>query len=202
MDELFEKGAYVAQYGENGPLVAMDEYIIERIPNGFKIKSDNTMFGQHGFRQCAEMTVDAQWLMQDLRVIVDDMHIELNVRIDNGSVNLTQKQGQTEETKVLPLQQLNQYFFIYSGALVIPFIWLRGFNFKVFEKVQYQLLPVGLVEVMQIKQTNESDILQFSLNIQVGEMTDFVNIKTDNKGKVLQYESALSKLIIKPQPLC
>lgn len=201
MNGLLEKGSYVAQYGETGALIAMDEYLIEQIPTGFKIQSDNVIFGQNGFRQCAEMLVDDQWLMRKLRVVVEEKNIELNADIDNGSFRIKQSQAQTETTKLIPLQ-LNQYFLIYNGALVMPLIWLRGFNSEYFEKVQFQLLPVGLAEVMQIKQSNTSDIRKFSVNIQVMDFTDFIHITTDHTGRTLLYESALSKLIIKPQLPC
>jgi len=198
MEDLFEKGTYTAQQSKNGALIAMDEYIIERTLNGFKIQSDNVTFGQNGFRQRAEMLVDDQWMMQHLHVVVDDKRIELNASIDKEQVRIIQNQERKEINKLIPLH-ISRYFFIYSGALVIPLIWLRGFDFKSFEKIQYQLLPAGLAEVMQIKKTNVSDTLHFSLNVQLGEINDFINIETDCTGKVILYESALSKLIIKPQ---
>jgi uncharacterized membrane protein len=71
-----------------------------------------------------------------------------------------------------------------------------------FEKIQYQVLPVGTAEVMQIKQPNGSDFLHFSLHMQMGGITGLIRIKTDRAGKILLYESALSKLIIKPQLVC
>lgn len=201
MDGLLEKGTYMAQQGETGALIAMDEFVIEKIPTGFKIQSDNVIFGQNGFRQCAEMFVDDQWMMHHLHIVVNDKNIELNATVDNGNVKITQRQEQTEITKVIPLQ-FNRYFFIYNGALVIPLIGFRGFDFTAFEKMQYQLLPAGLAEVMQIRQTDVSDRLHFSLTIQIGEITDFIKIQTDRAGKILVYESALSKLIIKPQLSC
>jgi len=198
MGELFEKGTYTAQYGETGALIAMDEYIIGRTSDGFKIQSNNNIFGQNGFRQLAEIEVDDQWMMQRLHIAVVDKNIELNANFDNGSVRIIQSHEQKEVSKLIPLQ-FSQYIFIYNGALVIPTVWLRGFDFNSFEKTQYQLLPAGMAEVKQIKQTNESDRLHFSLNLQVNGITDIVNITTDYAGKVILYESALSKLRIKPQ---
>lgn len=201
MDELLEQGTYVAQQGEVGALIAMDEYRIEKAPNGYKIQSDNVVFGQNGFSQFAEMIVDDQWMMQDLHIVVNDKDIELNVTVEDRNVRIKQRQKQTEVTKEISLQ-FNQYFFLYSGALAIPLIWLRGFDFSFLEKMQYQVLPIGMAEVMQIKQENISDTRLFSLNIHIGEMSDFINIQTDQSGKVLLYESALSRLIIKPQLVC
>jgi hypothetical protein len=198
MCKLIEKGTYLAQQGETGVLVAIDEYMIEKEQNGYKIRSDNVIFGSNGFQQSAEIFVDNKWMMTYLHIEIDSQNIELTANIENGNAMITQRQRQKKIEKVIPLQ-LKQYFFIYSGGLIIPMIWLRGFDFLTFNKIQYQLLPIGVAEVMQIKQNKISDVLHFSLTMQIGEITDYINIKTNQEGKVLLYESAISKLIIKPQ---
>ena len=204
MDRLFEKGIYTAQYGETGALIAMDEYTIEQIPNGpngFKIKSDNVIFGQNGFRQCAEMWVDESWMMQKIHIVVDQKNIELLANVDGDNVKIWQQHGQREFEKIIPLQ-MNKFFFLYSGALALPFIWLRGFNYGTFEKIQYQLFPTGQAEVMQIKKEDKPTVYHFSINMYIGEMTDLTKIETDHTGKMLLFQSASTKLIIKPQLSC
>ena len=51
--------------------------------------------------------------------------------------------------KIIDLQNDN-YFFMYSGALIIPMIWLRGYDFNNYEKVTYQMLPSGFAEIKQL----------------------------------------------------
>lgn len=198
MEKIIEKGTYAAQYGETGALVAMDEYDVTETSNGFRIRSDNVIFGQNGFRQHAEMLVDNQWIMQQLCIVVDEKNIELNASIVNENVRIWQKHGEIEIENVIPLQG-KRFFFLYSGALVIPLIWFRGFDFEVFEKTHYQLIPTGRAEVMQIPEMGDANVCHFSINMQIGEITDFIQIKTDCSGKVWYYKSELSQLIIKQQ---
>jgi hypothetical protein len=122
--------------------MAMDEYIISRIPAGYLVESNNTIFGANGFCQKAVLRTDAHWQMQELQVTVESLNIEMCASIKDGKLYLQQKQQDAKLEKIIDLQN-DKHFFMYNGAMIIPMIWLRGFDFDNYEKVTYQMLPMG-----------------------------------------------------------
>ena len=85
-------------------------------------------------------------------------------------------------------QKNDKYFFMYSGALIIPFIWLRGFDFDNYEKVTYQMLPMGFAEIKQLPDIDlDKTVRNFSLLMYVQNFTDIVKIQTDISGKTVTF---------------
>jgi len=194
---IVENGVYVASQGNNGAYIAMDEYSISQISSGFQIDSNNTIFGINGFQQKAKLRTDAHWNMQELHIIVESLKIEMNAHVNEGKLYIRQKQQDSNFEEILDLQQ-DKFFFMYNGALVIPMIWLRGFDFDNYEKVTYQMLPTGFAEIKQLANTaSDSNICTFSLLLFVQNFTDIVKIQTDIAGKLLSLHSETSGLTIK-----
>ena len=93
--------------------------------------------------------------------------------------------------------QHDKFFFMYSGALVVPMIWLRGFDFDNYMKVTYQMLPVGYAEIKQLPNTASCQgFRNFSLLMYVQNFTDIVKIQTDISGKLLTLYSETNHITI------
>ena len=198
--DLIEKGVYVAYQGNKSAYIAMDEYFITRIPKGYLVESNNTIFGANGFQQKAELRTDDFWQMQELQVTIEALNIEMNAVVKDGTVYVRQKrQGGVEFEKNIVIQN-DKYFFQYSGALIIPTIWLRGFDFDNFEKITCQMLPMGYAEVKQLPELiSDQGIRDFSLLMYVQHFTDIIKIQTDMSGKLLSLHSETNQLTIKTQ---
>ena len=196
--ETTEKDVYVAYLGNNNAYIAMDEYTISRIPSGYLVESTNTVFGNNGFQQKAELQTDHNWQMQDLKVTVESLNIEMKASVKDGKVYLRQtQQNNLSFENVIDLQYDN-YYFQYNGALIVPMIWLRGFDFDSYEKVTYQMLPVGYAEVKQLPEpVTGQGIRDFSLLMYVQNFTDIIKIQTDKSGKLLSLHSEINQLTIK-----
>ena len=90
---------------------------------------------------------------------------------------------------------------MYSGALVIPMIWLRGFDFDNYEKVTYQILPTGYAEVKQLHGTDSfQGVRNFSILMYIQNFSDIIKVQTDMLGKLLNFYSETNQLTIKIQP--
>lgn len=197
--DTIEKDVYVAYQGNNQVYIAVDEYVISRMPTGFLVESDNTVFGVNGFQQKSTLRTNHQWQMQELKVIVESMGIEMNASAKNGKLYLQQKQNDANYEKVINLQHDN-YFFMYNGTLVILMIWLRGFDFDNFEKITYQMLPTGYAEVKQIQDSvSGRNERSFSILMFLQNFTDIVKVQTDMSGKMLFFHSETNQLTIKLQ---
>ena len=197
--DTIETGTYVANQGNYGQCIAIDEYSISKISDGFLVESNNTIFGTNGFQQKAELITDFHWKMQELNIHVESLNNELHVSVNEGKVYVHQKKQDTVFKKNIDLQHKN-YFFIYSGALIIPMIWLRGFDFDNCEKVTYQMLPVGFADIKQIPDTvSSNNMREFSVLMYVRNFTDIIKIRTDVSGKLLSLHSVKNQLTIKKQ---
>ena len=87
---------------------------------------------------------------------------------------------------------------MYSGALIISMIWLRGLDFNNYEKVIYQMLPQGFAEVKQLSDiVSDKEIRNFSLLMYVQNFTDIVKVQTDMFGKMLSLHSETNQLTIR-----
>ncbi|MDR1115493.1 MAG: hypothetical protein LBL33_05000 [Tannerella sp.] len=197
--DTIEKDVYVAYHGNSAAYIAMDEYDISRISTGFLIKSNNTVFGSNGFHQKAVLQTDFHWQMQELKVDVESLNIEMLASINHGKLYLQQKQANENFEKIIDLQH-EKHFFLYSGALVIPMIWMRGFDFDNYEKVTYQMLPMGYAEVKQLCDPDSGQgIRHFSIMIYLQSFVDIIKAQTDMFGKLLYYYSETNQITIKIQ---
>ena len=196
--DTIEKGVYEAYQGNSGVCVAMDEYNISRTSSGFLVESNNTIFGSNGFQQKAVLRTNSHWQMQELRVIVESLGIEMYAFIKERKLYLQQKQQDTNIEKIIDLQS-NNYFFMYNGALVVPIIWLRGVDFENYDKVTYQMLPMGYAEVKQLYSSASfgQNMRNFSLLMYVQNFTSIVKIQTDMSGKLSFFHDEANQLIIK-----
>jgi len=195
--DTFEKDVFVAYQGDNLTYIAMDEYVVYRTPSGFLVESNNTVFGVNGFQQKSVLRTDHKWQMQELQVIIESLKIELRASVTDRKIVIQQKQQDTNFEKIIDLMN-DRYFFMYSGALIIPMIWLRGFDFDNYEKVTYQMLPIGYAEVKQLPETVPCKrIRNFSLLMYIQNFTDIVKVQTDISGKLLSLHSDTNQLTIK-----
>jgi hypothetical protein len=193
-----EKGTYIA-CSNNGTSVSIDEYSVVSSSTGYTINSDNVVFGNNGFQQKAELRTDSKWVMQELNVRIDTLDIEMKANIQDGNLHIAYNQANGKYEKTFFFDNA-RFFFMYNGALVVPLIWLRGFDFDNYETVIYQMLPVGLAEVKQIRTTDlEHNIRRFSILMQIQGYADIVNVQTDMFGKVLYYQSQSNGLTVKIQ---
>lgn len=198
--DTVEKDVYVAYQGNSNTYIAIDEYSISRTPTGFLVESNNTVFGASGYSQKAKLSTDAYWQMQELQIRVESFNIEIVASIDDKKLYLQQKQHNANHDKIIDLHK-DKHFFLYSGAMIVPFVWLRGFDFNNFEKVIYQMLPDGYAEVKQLRNTDpDQDTREFSLMMCMHNFTDIVKIKTDMFGKMLLFHSETNQITIKIQP--
>ena len=194
--KTIENNVYVA-YHDNGVCIAMDEYSISQVSSGFHIDSNNTVFGVNGFQQKAILRTDDCWQMQELKVAIESMNIEMCANVKDRKVYVQQKQQNAVGFEKIFELQNDKFFYIYSGALVIPMIWLRGFSFDNYEKVAYQMLPAGFVEIKQLTDTvSENNLRTFSLLMYLQNFTDIVKIRTDISGKILSLYSETCQLTI------
>ena len=197
--DTIETGIYVAYQGNNGLCIAIDEYSTSKIDSGYLVESNNTIFGANGFQQKAELRTDFHWKMQKLQVTVESMNIEMCVSVKDEKVYIHQKHQDEVFEKTIDLQN-DKYFFMYSGALITPFIWLRGFDSDNCEKVTYQMLPIGYAEVKQLcGSVSDSEIRDYSLLMCVQNFMDIVKLQTDISGKLLSLHSETNQLTIKKQ---
>lgn len=195
---MTEKGTYIA-CSNNGTSVSIDEYSVVSSSTGYTINSDNVVFGNNGFQQKAELRTDSKWVMQELNVRIDTLDIEMKANIQDGNLHIAYNQANGKYEKTFFFDNA-RFFFMYNGALVVPLIWLRGFDFDNYETVIYQMLPVGLAEVKQIRTTDlEHNIRRFSILMQIQGYADIVNVQTDMFGKVLYYQSQSNGLTVKIQ---
>ena len=136
--------------------------------------------------------------MQELQVTVEALNIEMTANVKYGKVYVRQKQRYALDfEKVIELQN-DRYFFQYSGALIVPMIWFRGFDFDNYEKVTYQMLPMGYAEVKQLPNTVSNQVVRnFSFLMYVQNFTDILKVQTDISGKLLSLQSETNRLTIK-----
>ena len=194
---IIENDAYIAYHGNDRAYIAMDEYSISRISSGFSVESNNTVFGTNGFCQKASLKTDFQWKIQELKITIDSFGLAIHVFVNDGKLYLRQKQHGSSFDKIIDLQN-NKYFFMYSGALVIPTIWLRGFDFDSYEKISYQMLPTGFAEIKQLSGSVSGDkIRNFSLLMCTQNFTDIIKVQTDISGKILSLHSEINNITIK-----
>ena len=75
----------------------------------------------------------------------------------------------------------------------------RGFDFDNYEKVTYQLLPVGFAEIKQLSDNivSKKSTCDFSLLMHTQNFADIVKIQTDISGKLLFLHSETNKTTIK-----
>ena len=93
-----------------------------------------------------------------------------------------------------------RYFFHYNGALIVPMLWLRGFDFDNYEKVTFQMLPAGYAEVKQLPATVYCQGARtFSVLMYVQNFIDILKIETDKLGILLSLHSESNQLTIKKQ---
>ena len=198
--DTIENDVYIAYQVDNGTCIAMDEFSISQISSGFQINSNNTVFGINGFQQKASLKTDFQWQMHELNIFVDSMNIEMNAIVKEGKAYVKQnKQNTVGFEKIIDLKN-DKFFFQYNGALVIPMIWLRGFDFDNYKKVTYQMLPMGYAEVKQLPNTATcQEFRDLSLLMYVQNFTDIIKIRTDMSGKLLSLQSETNQLLIKLQ---
>ena len=195
--DAIEQGVYVAHHGNNNEFIAMDEYVIMQTPSGFLVQSNNIVFGTNGFQQRAVLQTDIHWQMQKLQVASEALNVEMCASINDNKLYLQQKQPEVNFEKIIDLQ-IDKYFFMYQGALVIPMIWLRGFDFENYEKVTYQMLPAGYAEIKQLSDVvSDNKVRTFSLLMYLQNFTDIVTIETDISGKLLSLHSETNNVIIK-----
>jgi len=150
---IIEKGVYEAYQGNSEMSIAIDEYTISRMSDGYHVESNSTVLGISGFQQRAILLTDDRWQMQELRITIESLDVEMTASLKEGRVYVHQKQPESDIEKIIDLQN-DRHFFIFNGALLIPMIWLRGFDFSNFEKATYQMLPVGYAEVKQLHNTD------------------------------------------------
>ena len=198
--DITEKDVYVAYQGNNNAYIIIDECAISQTLEGFLIESNNTVIGTNGFQQKAVLRTDQKWQMQELKVAIESMSIEMCAYVKERKVYIKQKQQDTVDfEKIIGLQNDN-FFFQYSGALIVPMIWLRGFDFDSYEKITYQMLPTGYAEIKQLPNTASSQhIRSFSLLMYVHNFTDILKIQTDMCGKLLSLHSETNQVTIKLQ---
>jgi len=190
-----EKGTYIAKAGSNGACVIIDEYTVFDNGQGFTISSQNTVLGEYGFSQNAELFTDYNWTPKKMSVKVQNSDREFLGDINGDKVILKNIIKETVEEKVVPLINKN-IMFLFSGAIVLPFIWLRSYDFNNYDRTQYQIIPHGTSEVQQLKGSANGS-RTFNIQINIGGQIDMIRIETDNIGKMLSFESQTTKLIIK-----
>lgn len=196
MGDLLEKGSYAAQSGANGAVVAFDEYTIEKHEKGKIIKSENTVLGEQGFYQSAELITDNNWKPVSLLVKNPTMNLELNAEFKQGEFSFKQVVNDNVIEKSIKLIN-NNFILFYSGALVIPFIWLRAFDFNCFNSIEYQIIPVGRAEVLLQRQADDINTRNFNIQMTFGQQLDSIDLITDLKGRLIHYQSNLTNTIIK-----
>jgi hypothetical protein len=87
---------------------------------------------------------------------------------------------------------------VYSGALVIPMIWLRGFDFENYDKVTYHMLLGGYAEVKQLPDAVENQTIRhFSMLMYLQNYTDIIKLQTDMLGKLLSFHSETNLSTVK-----
>jgi hypothetical protein len=194
-----EKGVYVAHQGSKEVCIAMDEYSVSRIKSGFLVESNSSVFGVNGFLQKSVLRTNIKWQMQELLVSIESMMIEMCASVKDEKMYLQQKQQDMNVEKIIDLQN-DKFFFLYSGALIIPMIWLRGFDFDNYEKVTYQMLPIGYAEIKQLSNSvSVNGMRDFSLLMYMHNFTDVVKVQTDMSGKLLFFHSETNQISIKLQ---
>ena len=195
---IIENDVYVAYQGSSDVYIAMDEYSIAQISSGFLVESNNTVFGTNGFQQKALLKTDFQWKMQELKVTIDSVGLAMYASVNDGKLYLQQNKKDASFEKIIDLQHDN-FFFMYSGALVIPMVWLRGFDFCNYEKVTCQMIPMGFAEIKQLSEDIVSSKLSrdFSLLMYMQNFTDIIKIQTDISGKLISLHSEVNKITVK-----
>jgi hypothetical protein len=140
-----EKGVYAAYTSLNGPVIAREAYEIFNSKNRFIIKSDITVFGENGFYQNVFIELTNNWLPLNVKINDSSNNIFLADFSNSQATFTTRRSNASDIIHTVPI--LNSNFFItFSGALLIPFLWLRGLK-PDSKKLSLQILPVGYAEV-------------------------------------------------------
>jgi hypothetical protein len=147
---IVEKGTYVATAGDLGCMLIHDEYELLKKDNGFLLKSYMTIFGDNGFSQVAEMHLKNNLVPTQIKINVINPSLEFTCIIEDNMAHFVSiLQPDNVLKKSIPILNDN-YFFAFTGALMIPCFGIRRYDFSSASEQFFQILPFGTAQVKYI----------------------------------------------------
>lgn len=188
-----ETGLLVAKQISTDLSLVYEDYAIYQVGDDIKVDTCITILGQEGLNQNMELTFTSDWKFVSGR-LQPSAHIKnASIVMENESdavIEVTDESGGITK-RIFKIEPGYLPIAIFSGSLLMPFLWLRNFVTRSSRDIRYQVIPQGALIVTGA--SADSISIEFVFD---GMGVDYTIQYDPKDGRMIRCQSSKQQIII------